>query len=75
MVNEFENCIDDSSDGSFGREEGVSPSSISNREAGDDDDGDDDDNGSDDSDGDYEEDPGEESEKDKTQDKSVVYEG
>ena len=57
-----------SSDGGFGRDEGIDPSNVPDRDAGDDDS-----DNSDDSDD--EEDPEEESDGDKTQEKGVVHEG
>ena len=48
MIKEFENCTDDSSDGGFGRDEGVGPSNAPSRDAGNDsDDSDDEDDGED----------------------------
>ena len=73
MIKEFGNCTDDSSDGGFGRYEGVGPSNVPSRDTRDDD-SDDNDN-SVDGDGDDEEDPEEESDGDKTQEKGVIHEG
>ena len=74
MVKEFGNSTDDSSDVSFGHDEGAGPSNVPVRNARNDyssDNGDNDD--------DYKEepkeDPKEESDGDKTQEKGVIHEG
>ena len=43
MIKEFGNCIDDSSDGGYGRYEGAGPSNVPGRDVGDDDSDDSDD--------------------------------
>ena len=72
MIKEFRNCIDDSSNGGFGRDEGTCPSNVPDRDARDDN-SDDSDDGDDEED--LEEDPDDESDGDKTQKKGVVHEG
>ena len=54
MIKEFGNFTDDSSHGGFGRDEGVGPSNVPSRDAGDgdSDDGDDEEDPEEDSDGD-----------------------